>query len=177
MRPITHIRRALLPLAVLALLAGCDTNNAGGSLRDVAGSYSIARLYFDPDASGIVDANVLARLDSANTEIRLFSDGDALFFLEFAESGESVRTDLRITATSSLVRFSAVGGPDVQELMRILLPAEFSLDREGAGTLARDLVGVIANLDRYEEEGGVDNDVYEGLTAVRGTLSVELVRR
>jgi hypothetical protein len=175
MRPLSALRRVFLPLAALALLAGCDTNNPAGSLRDVAGTYAITQLYFNPDASGITDADVLARLDSATTEVRLFSDGDALFFLEFAESGESVRSDASVTATSSSVRFNALTATDVAELARILLPQNFQLDRVGAGTLAREIV-VTVNLDRYEEEGGIDNDVYEGLTAVRGRLSVQLER-
>ena len=168
-------RRALLALAGVALLAGCDTNNGGGDLDEVSGTYRITQLYFNPSAGAIQDADVLPLLDSADTEIRLFSDGDALFFTEFVRTGESLRTDATITGTTTQVRFNALTAQDAQELARLLLPQTFALDRLSGDILAKDL-DIVANMDQFEDASGDDRDLYEGLTAVPGLLTVRFER-
>jgi hypothetical protein len=171
MRLRTPAPRLALLVAVVALLAGCDTNNGGGSINDVAGTYGFARLRFAPSGGGVVPADVLARLDSAATSVQIFSDGEATFVFEREDTDEFLRANTTVSVSRSNVRFSALTQDDANKLARILLPPTFALSY-GSGT---DIAGGItysADLRSF------DPDAYGAINGtVLGTLSVELERR
>src|SRR5690606_22100019 len=106
---------AAVALLAVAFLGGCDTNNPGASLSEVDGTYSFTSLLFNPNTAGLPDADVLARLDSADTLMEIFSDGDAEIVYRFEGEGR-VRVLGAASATRSTVTFTASGEPEAQEL-------------------------------------------------------------
>jgi hypothetical protein len=164
-----RFRRALLPLAALALFAGCDTNNSGGFVNDLAGTYAFTELRFVPSASAIDPANVLARLDTALTDVEVDSEGRAFFFLR--ESGTTLIAETFVTATSSSATFRARTATDIERLVRYLLPSVLRVDHDGGVNALNGSPSLRVNLQAF------DPQAYQGLTDVPGTLFVRLERR
>jgi hypothetical protein len=163
-------RRALLSLAGVALFAGCDTNNSGGVLANLAGSYAFAELRFVPTASAIQPADVIARLDTADTRLEVASDGDSFFFFEEPDNTRSI-VRASTSATSTSVTFRATTTSDVQNLVRYLLPSTLRLTHDGGVTVMNGTIPIRANLQVF------DPQAYQGLIDVPGTLFVRLERR
>lgn len=160
--------RCLVALAFFTALVGCDTNNSGSNIQELVGTYGFTELRFDPDAPALTEANVLADLDSADTEVRIDSRGRTLFFLEF-EDGESRFAEATATASSGSVFFSAVAVEDQNALAAALLPPSF---RMGRSDTAFDMeLRTTVNLEAYDPE------FYVGQTNEPGTLHVRLERR
>lgn len=159
-----------LCLSLLMLLAGCDSGDPidreGPS--DVAGVYHFAELRFRPDASGLTTANVLAALDSANTQLRLSDNGNFTLLYEF-KNGSPYTAIGKFEVTERTVRLNGSG---TENYVRLLLDPTTTLQR--SETERRVLSATIrktVNLDAY------DPDEYAGLTSVHGTLYIRLVRR
>ncbi len=159
-----------MALAGIALLAGCDTNNGGGVLGDLAGSYAFAELRFVPSASAIDPANVIARLDTSRTRVEVASDGDSFFFMEEPDGTRRI-VRASATATSTTVRFRATTAGDVATFLRYLLPSIVELSHDGGVTVMNGSIPVRANLQVF------DPQAYQGLTDVAGTLFIRLERR
>ncbi|HLA62827.1 MAG TPA: hypothetical protein VK610_00250 [Rhodothermales bacterium] len=160
----------LLAVATFLASAGCDTNNGGNSLRDVQGTYLFTELLFDPAAPALAEADVLTRIDEEETEVRLFSDGDALFLVQF-DDNTSLRADGTVSATNSSVRLVAVTPDDAEELGRLLLQPTNVFARGGSGDVLTASMSVTVDLAAYDPEN------YPGLNAVSGTLSIRLERQ
>jgi hypothetical protein len=163
-------RRALLALAGVALLAGCDTNNGGGILGDLAGSYAFAELRFVPSASAIQPADVIARLDTSDTRVEVASDGDSFFFMEEPDGTRRI-VRANASATSTTVTFRATESGDVTTFLRYLLPSVIQLSHDGGVAVMSGSPSVRANLQQF------DPQAYQGLTDVPGTLFIRLERR
>jgi hypothetical protein len=164
--------RRLFPLALLAaaLLGGCDTENPTTPLEEVEGVYAFTELRFDTQASAIDDADVLARLDSARSNVEIFGNGPALIRFKLDDE-PSQRADASTTATPSVVRLTAVTEQDAAVLSQILLPPTmtFSRDEDGDG-LSGEFFQPAVDLEAF------DPDAYGGLPPVAGTLYVTLER-
>lgn len=169
MRPTSYLRRALLPVAALAVFAGCDTNNSGGIVDDLAGTYAFAELRFVPTASAIEPADVLTRLDTALTDVEVDSEGRAFFFLR--ESGTTLIAEAFVTATSSTATFRARTATDIERLVRYLLPSVLRVSHDGGVNVLNGNPSLRVNLQAF------DPQAYQGLTDVPGTLFVRLERR
>jgi hypothetical protein len=165
-------RRLYYPLALLAAVAlgGCDTENPSTPLEEVEGVYAFTELYFDTQASAIADADVLARLDSAQSDIEIFSNAPALIRFELDGEGRQ-RADASVTATPSIVRLTAVTEADARTLSEILLPPTMTFDRDEDGDhLVGEFFLPAADLEAF------DPDAYAGVPPVAGTLFVTLQR-
>jgi hypothetical protein len=163
-------RRALLAIAGVAFLAGCDTNNGGGVLGDLAGTYAFVELRFVPTASAIQPADVLARLNTDATRVDVASNGRTFFFMEEGD-GTRLFAEASATATSTTATFRANVADDVSTFQRYLLPSVLSLSHDGGVTVMSGSPHVRANLQQF------DPQAYQGLTDVPGTLFVRLERR
>jgi hypothetical protein len=167
------LRSRLLAGLFVTLLAatGCDSNNPGSSLRDLDGTYSLDELIFDPQAGGLADADVGARLNLGAAQLQIFgADGDATLVTAFSGQG-SRRTDLTATASRGRLTLSAVGTTDQDELADLLLPPTFSLAYDTGNTLTGTVSRTNVNLDAF------DRDQYAGLTSVAGTLRIRFSRQ
>lgn len=163
-------------LAVLVLLlaafTGCDTNNGGsGTLADLQGVYALDELRFDPEADGLVEADLGARLLAQGTaSLEIFGDGDEAL-LRTPETG---RTDLEVRVLARAVELTAVTADDEDDLAELFLPRTFRLTF--TATDARELRAdpplflSSADLQRF------DPDQYQGLTSVPGRLFVSFRR-
>lgn len=165
-------RLASLALA-LVLLAGCDSNNPGSALRDLDGSYVLEELVFDPNAGGLVNADVGARLDLAATQITIYGrDGEAQLVSRFTDGSGTQRTDLIASASRGRLTLSARTNVDAEELAELLLPNSFSLtyNASSISTLEGSFTLSGVNLDAF------DRATYSGLTSVDGTMRVRFSR-
>lgn len=166
-------------LAVLLLgclfVVGCDTSDPvePADPADVAGVYDIVTFRFTPDAQAIASANVLDKLDQEETFFELLdTQRGGQFQLRYRRTGELadiINGDFTVDANT--VRMT-VREEDRPSLSGLLLDAQISLARENVDTLARSATRTV-NLEEYDPEqyGGA------GLTSVRGTLELRLVRR
>jgi hypothetical protein len=170
-----YARRAALALP--ALLAGCDGDNPGSELREVAGTYVFTELRFDPDAPALAEADVLANLDPG-TEVTVATDGEVLFVIDFDGGGAVLIANGEARASSASLRLSAETEDDAEDLARVLLPQTFSLQRSGDDTtLSADLDVNDADLEAYGEAIGASPNPYVGLNSIDGTLHVTLERQ
>ncbi|HYE95334.1 MAG TPA: hypothetical protein VD962_03935 [Rubricoccaceae bacterium] len=156
----------LLPLLAVA---GCDTDSPGSTLDELEGVYAITELYFDPEASGIQDADVAARLDSARTYVELIGSGRVLVRFRFTDESAGDLADADYTATRTTARITARTELDAEIFDRLLLPQSFTLSRVSDDELS-GAFSTTADLDAYDPE------LYAGLTAVPGTLNIRLER-
>jgi len=163
--------RATMALAAVALLAGCDTNNGGGTLRDLAGTYAFVELRFVPAASAIAPADVLSLLDPDLTRVEVDSEGRAFFFLREQSTSTTRIAETAVTATASRATFRAITAPDVDAMLRYLLPSVLQLSHDGGVTVLNGEPTLRVNLQAF------DPQAYQGLTDVAGTLFVRLERR
>ena len=162
-------------LAVLVLLfvafTGCDTNNGGSNtLDDLEGVYALDELRFDPNASGLAEADLGARLIAQGSpSLEIFGDGDEAL-LRTPETG---RTDLEVRVLSGAVELTAVTAADEEDLAELFLPRTFRLAFSTAS--AREL-SASPPLARTVNLQTFDPDLYEGLSAVPGRLYVSFRR-
>ena len=164
------LRFPALALVLVVALAGCDSNGSTSALRELDGTYTVAQLTFDPQAGGLADADVGARLD-AQTSFDIFSGNNTVLFT-ISRSGSRSLATLDATATRSRATFTARAGSE-DELAALLLPRTFSLTFDPAAP--RTLTGEI-NLTNVDLEA-FDPAQYAGLRAVAGTLRIRLDRR
>lgn len=158
----------------LVLLAGCDSNNPGSDLRDLDGSYALEELIFDPNAGGLVNADVTSRLDLAATQLTIYGrDGEAQLVSRFTDGSGTQRTDLIAAASRGRLSLTARTNVDAEELAELLLPSSFnvSYSTSGGSTLESNFALAGVNLDAY------DRSTYSGLTSVDGTMRVRFVRQ
>jgi hypothetical protein len=161
---------ALVLLVVLPTLSGCDTDNPSTPLEEIEGVYVFTEFLFDTDASAIADADVLARLDSARSNVELFGSGRALIRFKLDDEPSQL-ADANATATSASVRLTAETQDDAVVLSQILLPPTMTFER---GTTDERLTGefflAAADLEAFDPE------TYAGVPPVSGTLYVTLDR-
>lgn len=164
----------VLTLGLLAL-AGCDTTDPvpPASPSDVAGIYDIVTFRFTPQAQAIAPADVRERLVAEETYFELLAtQRGGQFQLRYRRVGELadiINGDFSVNASTVSL---TVGEEDRPSLPRLLLDAQIPLVRESDDTLVRSAVKTV-NLEQYDPQqyGGA------GLTSVRGTLELRLVRR
>ncbi|MFN3595864.1 MAG: hypothetical protein ACK41D_01170 [Rubricoccaceae bacterium] len=167
-------RRALALLAFVFVVAGCDTSNPGTNLAEVQGVYTFSELRFEPVATGLAPANVLARLDPERTSVEIFGDGNAL--LRYTLVGQtSSLAFASARATAAGVTITARAQDDAAKFGTLLLPATLTLSRTPGDdrTLSRSFFRSNANPVNLE---AFDAEVYRGQTRVSGTLYVTLRR-
>jgi len=161
-----------LVLFLLAFGTGCDTSNPSTSLADLDGTYSITELRFDPNTSGLPDADVVARLDSAESFVEIFGDGDSEIRYQFI--GES-RQRIQMTASASVstVQLSALTETDALQLTDLLLPSQLVLQRDGVSDqrLNASIPTAGVNLEAF------DPTLYQEQRSVNGTLHIVFDRR
>ncbi len=168
--------RFRLPAALLLclLVAGCDTNDPvpPASPADVAGLYDITEFSFNPNAAAIADADVLDRLEPGAT-LELFNrQRGGQFQLQYQftdELPDLISGDFTVTQDEVVL---TVREEDRPSLSRLLLDAEITLVRESETELSR-VVTKTVNLEAFDPEEYGD----AGLTEVRGTLTLRLVRQ
>ncbi|MEM1115703.1 MAG: hypothetical protein AAF845_15905 [Bacteroidota bacterium] len=160
-----------LVLLVLAF-TGCDTNNPGRDIDNVAGQFSLAEITFDPEANALSDVDVDATLNLNSTRLEIFNDDEEAQLVIAFSDGRTRRVNLRADASRTQVRLEAVEDEDVDDLALLLLPRSFSLGYTGERATRLD-----ADLDRSGVDlEAFDSDRYQGLTDVRGTLIVSFER-
>lgn len=156
----------------LVLLAGCDSNNPGGSLRDLDGSYVLDELVFDHNAQVIPDANIGARLVADATILEIFS-GNARATLVSQFQGQGRRlNNLNASASRGRLTLSAVTATDQSNLADLFLPPSFSMSYETANPsiLTANIPLSNVNLQAFDPEQ------YSSLTNESGTLRVRFRR-
>ncbi len=165
-----------LPLALLfcLLFAACDTEDPEppASPADVEGTYDLTEFLFNPQAAAIADANVLDRLAPGATLDLLNTQRGGQFQLRYQFTGELpdlISGDFEVTETSVTL---TVREEDRPSLSGLLLNAQIAFVRENDTVLSRSVTKTV-NLQAFDPEqyGGA------GLTEVRGTLTLVLVRR
>ena len=166
-------RCALLAVALAALaFTGCDSNNPGGDIAQIEGTYVVSELYFRPSGTDINPIDVAAVLDASVTRLDIFGDGDPAQLVSKLRSEVTTRTDITVTASRGRASFRAVTSTDAEELARLLLPSQFSLtyDESVPGRLTASLT-LTANLQAF------DPARYQGATNIPGQLTVRLTRQ
>ncbi|GIV60486.1 hypothetical protein GQ464_007935 [Rhodocaloribacter litoris] len=160
--------RLALPgvLLLLLTLSACDSSDTV-DFDAVAGEYVFTRFEFNPASSLLQPLDVLDTLVTSNTRLQLFSSGRFTLMYQFVGGpAEFIGGDY--TATSARVRLK--GNADEKRFYEaLLLSNEFTLNREGDNVLTADIEREV-NLEQFSRR-------YEGLTAVKGTLSLRLQRQ
>ena len=161
---------AVLVLLLLAFTTGCDTNNPSTPTAELEGTYDFSELTFDPTATAIADADVLAQLVSTSTDIELFGSGQATIRFKLTDQ-PSQRADAVFTATSTTARLVAETETDAQRLATILVPSTLTFSRSS------DSQRLTASLTTTVNLAAFDPEAYAGQFATPGTLRITLVRR
>lgn len=154
-------------LAGLLLWTGCDSSDDDGfTEEDLAGTYTMTQLAFETDGSGVLDVDVLDDLGQTLT-MRFFA-------------GSSDRFELTRAGAPNIPGEYEVDGDQVElnfddsfrsEWSALLIPDGLRLNIVQNGTvLERDLRRSGVDLEEY------DQDVFDGLGDVSGTLRVRLQR-
>ena len=157
----------LLPCLLLGLLtlSACDSDS-GDNSDELVGDYDLERLEFVPDAASLTSVTVLDTLSSAGLELL-----GSRFIFRYQVRGESspgfLTGDFTATGDRIELNFRDVSS----DFDLLLLPRSFSLqigENESAleGSIDRNNV----NLQEFDEEA------YQSLTSVDGTLEVRFVR-
>ncbi|NNF57179.1 MAG: hypothetical protein HKN04_02965 [Rhodothermaceae bacterium] len=161
---------AVLALLLLAFTTGCDTNNPSTPTAELEGTYDFTELTFDPTATALADADVLARLVGASTDVELFGSGQATIRFKLTDQ-PSQRADAVFTATTTTARLVAETETDAQRLATILVPSTLSFSRSGDNQRLTAALTTTVNLQAF------DPQAYAGQTATPGTLRITLQRR
>lgn len=165
-------RCAFLTL-ILALLAftGCDTNNPGSSLNEVAGVYTTTTLFFNPEAPGISDVDVLGDLRDGDLRVEIFEDGQATLSYEPLGGARQLIT-ATARASSRTVTLAARTDADAIRMTLLLLPPSVSFARDEAAPTRLDASLQLSNVDLE----AYDPATYPGVIGVDGRLEFELER-
>lgn len=165
-------RCALLALLfALVAFSGCDTNNPGSGLEEVAGTYAATTLLFDVEAGEVTDADVLGTLRNRRATVEIFADGQMTISFE-PLGGQRQLVTGTARASSRTVTISARTDTDEERMALLLLPPEVSLSRDelAPNELTASLLLVNVDLEAF------DPAAYTGLQSVRGRLEIELER-
>ena len=159
----------LVGLFGLAGLMGCDSNDGGRG--DLDETYIFTRLEFDPDGSGLPNANVLQdTLNAANSSVEFVQGGELAILARFRDGS-------RILINGTYERRGDEVNIDLQDsglISRLLLPNEFRLvlQNNRSRLVPEDEEGIRlenVNLGAYNQE------VYGNIEA-DGRLQIELQR-
>lgn len=158
---------ALLLLAPFVLVACDSDDDDDDDFGAVAGIYQFEEFRFTPARSGVAPADVLARLDASETQLRLFRNGE--FTLQFDFSGTFGLITGTYTVTDERVTLR-LSGDDEDEAERILLGNEVRLQRSptNPGVLTASNQTSV-NLSNFDDTAYPDADV-------DGTLTIRLRR-
>jgi hypothetical protein len=160
---------AAFVLALFAFTAGCDTGNPATPIEELEGTYVFTELQFDPQATALAEADVLARLVEADTRVELLGSGRALIFFKLDDQPSDL-ADATFTATATTARLVAETEDDAQRLAAILLPATLSFSRSTDDTRLTANLSTTVNLEAFDPEA------YAGQVSTPGTLRVTLER-
>lgn len=167
--------RCALVAVALAFLAfsGCDTNNPSRDLAVIEGTYGVAELTYNPEATELRAVDVGAQLNPNETRLRIFGDGDVSFEVWPIGGTDSRRIDLQATASRGRVTFEALTREDEEDLATLLLPRTFTLDY--TGDRPTDLEGSVSRTNVNLE--AFDGERYRGLRNTSGQLRLRFERR
>lgn len=164
-------RVLLLPLLLILLITACDSGDPTSknvSTADVVGVYSFTDFSFDPNADLISPINLLDTLDTNETKLLLFEDGN--FTLIYRVKGTFTKP-LRGTFTVNEFEVRLTGpASETDELANLLLETVAVLERDPGD---RNLLK--ANLQDRMVDIGLFLRGYED-TTVKGTISIQLHR-
>lgn len=171
--PLSWLRGIVPALLLVLFFGGCDSGDPLDETgpEAVAGSYTFAAWTFQPTAPGVVQANVLSRLDASDTYLRLAAGGSFILNYRFENEAERILSGtFDVTTTTVRLRFRA---EDADELGRLLLSQSVPLSRQGptGGGRLEAAISQSVNLQAYAPT------VYPGLTSVAGTLRLQLTPR
>lgn len=165
---------ALSLLFAIALVAfvGCDTTDPVPAVEpdEVAGVYDFAVFRFNPQASAIDDADVLARLVPNRTSLELLNTqrgGQFQLRYQFEdELSDIISGDFTVSRDDVDL---TVREEDRPSLRALLLSNQFQFERVGRDVLTLSATKTV-NLEAFDpdEYGGA------GLTEVQGVLEIEL---
>ena len=161
---------AALALLLFAFTAGCDTNNPSSPTQELEGIYDFTELAFDPTATALADADVLAQLVAANTNVELFGSGRAFIRFKVLNQPSDV-AEGTFTATATTARLVADSETDAQSLASILIPPTIIFSRSTDNQRLTASLSTTVNLQAF------DPQAYAGQTATPGTLRITLQRR
>lgn len=167
--------RCALAAVVLAFLAftGCDTNNPGRDLDLLDGTYDVAEITFDPDGTGVEDADVTARLNASVTRLEIFGDdAEAQLTTQFQDENSRSRTVLSVSASRGRATFEAVSDDDEADLDRLLLPRRFTLEYVTESPAVLE-----ATIRETTDLQAFDSDRYAGVPPVPGRLTIRFEKR
>lgn len=150
-------------------LTGCDSGDPVDEPdpADVAGTYTAARLVFDPDAAALADVNVVQKLTPNTLRLRLFGDGQYTLEYQFLNGPLSVASG---TFSVSANRITIVSDrSDRERHANLLLNSETRFERStGTSTTLTAAVEKSVNLEDFDA-------AFTGLTDVPGVLNVQFV--
>lgn len=167
-----HLFHFLILASVLFALSGCDSGDPINqpTPADVAGTYRFEELRFVPDAAATQPADVLSRLNPAQTSLGLSSGGN--FVLMYSFTGEQdfiVSGDFDVRSTTVRIRGLS---QHRQQYQRLLLEPDFTLNRDPDNPHV-----LTARISRNVDLQAFDRDSYSGLTDVPGQLHIRLNRQ
>ncbi len=164
--------RFSLLLGVVALLGtGCTSLFSGQASSDedpseVAGTYTIQRFEFAPQASALESINLLEHVDEEGSTLELTESQD--FILTYrTEEGEEVTLTGPYGLTEDQVEVQGQE-KDGARFKRILLDRTFTLSRRSSSSLWFE--------HQTEIAPETVSSLYEGMNQVEGTLRLEFVR-
>lgn len=167
------MRKLFLFAAAAAVLAlgGCDSGDPDDNPdpSDVDGTYEFTQYVFEPSGSGFQPIQVLDTLDTEETELRLFADGEFFLIYQFVAGDQYLVTGEFDVSTGAVTL--SVGDEDQADVERILLSDEFTLrrDPDGSDVLSAEVTKTI-NPSAF-------SDRYEGVESMAGTLRIRLDQR
>lgn len=128
------MRRLRIGLAALLLVSGCGSDASGPSRPELAGTYVLTRLAFDPQGS-LPEVDVLARLGGDVPRLVLAPTGPAQLVFEDPATGLITVVNGSYSTPQDGARIDFGGDPTYRS---VLLSRRMTFTRDAAGALTFD---------------------------------------